>query len=116
MPDITKCLNQGCVSANYCARFTCTPKPKNQSYAFFRGKGDDWYKCEHYIGNEKAAVFDILADAHVPNKFNSLMDFQAIGRVLRKKPYKLIKIVDFPPESLYAIQTGKIIAKKEQKC
>jgi hypothetical protein len=51
MPDISKCENEECPLKEKCYRFTATPSPVLQAYAYF--KPDEDGKCEYFWDNKE---------------------------------------------------------------
>ena len=100
MADITMCSNQECISGDFCERQTAKRNPRRQSFAFYCGDEEGWTKCDHYMPNDKARTFDILAGRQEETK--KPIDFQSLSRVFRKdgRP-ALIKILDLGSFPLY---------------
>jgi len=51
MPDISMCQNEECPLKKKCYRFTATPSPLLQTYAYF--KPDEDGKCEYFWNNKE---------------------------------------------------------------
>jgi len=92
MFDGMKCTSTVCVNSSCCERSTAKPS-KHQLYGDFYCESET-RRCSSYWPNEKGRVFDILSTPVATSNptFDTLYQFQAMGRALRYPTTKVVKI------------------------